>query len=62
MADRVWRPLLKQGDQRAILNFTPGHQGWNLSPREMFTPLCSSSPGMNTLEEQRGEQNFKPRG
>jgi hypothetical protein len=47
----------------AILYLIPSPQGWNFSPREMFTP--SFTPGVNTLycvEEWRGEQWISPPG
>jgi hypothetical protein len=71
----MWHFILYQG-LRAILNFTPGPQGWisplgvNLSPRGEICPLGVKfpplfPPGVNTLyclEEWRGKQNFTPRG
>jgi hypothetical protein len=58
------------GSQRAILNFTPGPQGWTWPPGVKFVPLaeCSplcSPPGVNTLyclEEWRVEPRISPPG
>jgi hypothetical protein len=50
---------------RAILNFTPGPQGWNLSPRGNEYPFVHTPPGVNTLyclEEWRVEQRISPQG
>jgi hypothetical protein len=49
---------------RAILNFTPGGQEWNLSPRGEVHPFVHP-PRVNTLyclEEWRGEQRISPPG
>jgi hypothetical protein len=54
-----------QGDKRAILNFTPGDQGWTWPPGVKCSPL-RSHPGVNAhycLEELRGRtEKFTPRG
>jgi hypothetical protein len=52
------------GVLRAILNFTPGPQGWNLSPSGNVPPFVHT-PGVNTLyclEEWRGTQRSSPLG
>jgi hypothetical protein len=62
--------LNRSSFQRVILNFTPGPQGTNFTPRGELCPLgkCSplrSPPGVNThycLEEWRGEQRISPPG
>jgi hypothetical protein len=50
--------------QRAILNFTPGTQGWNLSPRGSVHPFVHPQGWtLLYLEEWRGEQReFQPQG
>jgi hypothetical protein len=49
--------------QRAILNFTPGPQGWTFSPRGNVHPFVHS-PGVNTLYflEEWGKQRISPPG
>jgi hypothetical protein len=61
----------KQGGQRAILNFTPGGQGWtsslgvSLAPRGEICPLGPWPPGLNIIPRgELGSQgwNLSPRG
>jgi hypothetical protein len=50
--------------QRAIIDFTPGPQGWIFVPYGECSPL-PKPPGVNTLkclEEWRGEQRISPQG
>jgi hypothetical protein len=52
-----------QGDQRAILNFTPGPQRWNLSPRGEVHPFLHPQGWTLLFRRMEGQtENFTPRG